>query len=251
MTLSVTSGNEVTPYLMEWAPFNASIDIPNLAIFLAMAGLAFVSGFRLSPAKSLFALAMLYMFLAHSRFAYLFFAIVPVIVAPDIARQFPSLSIEQWQRQALDSLESQLARTYRLVAVALGGILMCCIALVCTVLPVQRDPSLAVEEALGFARANSLRGHVLNTYNLGGSLILEGTPTYIDGRSDQLFQSGFFLRDMASMQSPQILAKVLAQYDIQWTLLRPADGRIKMLDATTGWKRVYEDQYAIIHAKQP
>jgi hypothetical protein len=47
----------------------------------------------------------------------------------------------------------------------------------------------------------------------------------------------------------QVLANILDRYAITWTLLRPSDGATSTLDHMPGWRRVYTDQFAVIHVR--
>ena len=91
---------------------------------------------------------------------------------------------------------------------------------------------------------------MLNEYNFGGALIFSGEPTFIDGRADRLFQNGFMPRIANSMRldGADILGQQIADYDIGWTILKPSDGRVVHLDAMPGWQRIYEDEFAVVHA---
>ena len=91
----------------------------------------------------------------------------------------------------------------------------------------------------------------MNWYGFGGPLIFHGIPTYVDGRTDQLFLGGFSTNDN-TMRRPggeKLLLEALGRYDIQWTLLPPDDARVHMLDQLTDWKKAYADEFAVIHVR--
>ena len=60
-------------------------------MLLAVFGLL-VAPLRIGWAKALFVLFTLHIYLIHLRFIYLFFLLVPLVIAHDIAQQYPSLS---------------------------------------------------------------------------------------------------------------------------------------------------------------
>ena len=89
----------------------------------------------------------------------------------------------------------------------------------------------------------------MNYYDFGGPLIFNDIPTFVDGRAEQLFL-GEFSKDAATdPTSADDLVKILDKYKIQWTLLPPADPRMKFLDKLPGWNRAYADKYAVIHQR--
>ncbi|TGV96043.1 hypothetical protein EN788_58015, partial [Mesorhizobium sp. M2D.F.Ca.ET.145.01.1.1] len=96
--------------------------------------------------------------------------------------------------------------------------------------------------------AHHLSGNVMNSYNFGGTLIFHDIKTYIDGRTDQLFQDGFTKTDEATGQTggKPLLAAQLKKYAISWALLTADDTRIPFFDEL-GWKRAYADDYAVIY----
>ena len=95
-TLTVAYGNEAVPYIAEWQPFNAADDpVGEAALLIVMFGLL-VSRLRIGWAKALFFVVTLHLFFTHIRFMYLFFLLVPIILAADIAQQYPGLSVRKW-----------------------------------------------------------------------------------------------------------------------------------------------------------
>ena len=114
----------------------------------------------------------------------------------------------------------------------------------------QPDPEVAAPGAIAYAKSHGLDGNVLNSYNLGGALILNGIKTYIDGRTDQLFLGGFTLADDATKKGKG-LDEILARHDISWAILATKDLRIPMFDAKPGWKRVFSDADASIYVRIP
>jgi hypothetical protein len=46
-----------------------------------------------------------------------------------------------------------------------------------------------------------------------------------------------------------IQSSLLQQYAINWTLLDPSDGRVALLDHLPGWRRVFNDNIAVVHVR--
>lgn len=91
---------------------------------------------------------------------------------------------------------------------------------------------------------------MLNHYNFGGPLIFHDIPTFVDGRTDQLFLDSFG-KDMQDGRTDQaVLARTLDSYDIRWTIFPPDDPRLKMLQGMPGWKQVFADKYAVVYQRE-
>jgi hypothetical protein len=251
MTFAVTTANEATPLLEEWLPFNPATQTASLAALLIWIGTSLLAGVRLSWSKAALCLGLTYLFLAHARFGSLLFTIAPVIMAKELARAQPAVSLASWKHRAMDGSEALLARHFMPFCAALGIGLIAIVAALATRMPAARPPELAITNAIRFAKEHDLKGPVMNFYNLGGALIQNGIPTFIDGRSDQLFQNGFFLNDQKTMHPDggQAFADALSKYKITWTIFPPDDPRNTRLDSMPEWQRVYADDVAVIHSK--
>jgi hypothetical protein len=251
MTFTVVGPNEALSFIEEWQPFNAPERYIHEAALLAMVFALLVSGVRFTFAKSLFIVLILHMFLVHIRFSYVLFPLLPVVIASDIVVQFPKLSAAFWRSEDRDPFERALARAFKLsvaTAVIAATIISVLFLRVLTVKPVD---DVAARGAIAYAMEHKLSGNVLNSGNFGGPLIFHGIPTYIDGRTDQLFLGGFITGD-EKMQKPggeKLFLEALENFEIQWTLLMPADARILILDGLNGWRRAYSDEFAVIHIR--
>ena len=221
------------------------------AALLLLAFALLVSRFRVSFAKAAFLMFILHMFLLHIRFCYVFFPLLPLVIAADIAKQFPALSAETWKAQSRDPIERGLAAVFRpfvgAAFLAFGGVFF----VLLKILTVAPDGHVSATAAISYAKDHKLSGNVLNWYNFGGALIFNGIPTYIDGRADQLFLGGFTVNDdkMRQPGGKRLLLEALTRYDIQWTLLPPEDARVLFLDELPDWKRAYADEFAVIHVR--
>jgi hypothetical protein len=87
----------------------------------------------------------------------------------------------------------------------------------------------------------------MNYYGFGGPLIFNGIPTFIDGRTEQLFLGDFMTQFATGPRDEAALSKAIAQYDVRWTIMPPGDARVALLDKMPGWHRVYADKFAVIH----
>ncbi|HEY1902837.1 MAG TPA: hypothetical protein VGG56_10420 [Terracidiphilus sp.] len=106
-------------------------------------------------------------------------------------------------------------------------------------------------KALEFARANHLRGPMLNDHGYGGYLLWAAPeyPVFLDGRTD-VFEWTGVLREFgnwATLQSdPNAL---LEKYKIGFCLLDRTSPMARVLPLLPGWKLVYSDNNAVIIAR--
>ena len=92
-------------------------------------------------------------------------------------------------------------------------------------------------------------GNVFNSYNFGGYLIFEGVPTFIDGRSDQLFLGGFFSKLESAMKAEDGSAffDLLKRYDVTWALVEPDGDAARHFAHAANWRRIYADPIALVY----
>ncbi|CAN7430014.1 hypothetical protein [Bosea sp. LjRoot237] len=250
-TFTVAGANEAVPLITEWRPFNASATPLNEAALLLMLLGLLVSGLRIGLARALFVLFALHLYLAHERFVYVFFLLVPVVLAVQVAEQFPALSIRTWMTEQRDGLERFLLGHYRL-AFGVSVALVMGTGVVLTRGPaIEPSQKTSAKDALAFAAQRGLSGPVLNSYEFGGTLIFHGVKTFIDGRTDQLFLNGFTQADDATGRSAgkPLLQTQLRKYGVDWALLSAGDNRIPFFEELPGWTRAYSDRYAVIYTR--
>ena len=83
-----------------------------------------VTGFRLGFAKALLIVLLLHLFLTHIRFTFFLFPVLAILVAPELARQFPKLSADDWRAQPRDALEHKVITSFRPVFAAFAAVLL-------------------------------------------------------------------------------------------------------------------------------
>jgi hypothetical protein len=184
------------------------------------------------------------------RFIYLFFLLVPIVLAVEVAQQYPALSAGKWAQEKRDGFERLFARRYSQVCGGIAVLLVVASAVFIAAYQVVPSQKTSAKDALAFAETHNLSGNLLNSYNFGGTLIFHDIKTYIDGRTDQLFLNGFTKTDEQTGHSDgkPILEAQLEKYAIDWALLSANDSRIPFFDEL-GWKRAYADDYAVIYTR--
>jgi hypothetical protein len=248
VTLRIFSLGDALPMISEWKPPNFQQQPMEELILLVALYLALSRGLKLPLIRLLVVIGLTHLFLRYVRNAELLAMLAPLVIAPVLARQWPSLrpTIETTGR--LSALAQPAGRG--LVAVCLGLAVLLAAGLVH--FDVVKPPeSTTPAAALKFVREAGLKGRVFNHYGYGGYLIESGIPTFIDGRGE-LFGGDFIKRyvDAAYLRgeaSP--LEAVLDQYEIDWTFLAKNMPANKLLAHLAGWHLAYSDDEATIFVR--
>ncbi len=250
-TVSVAQ-SELTPYISEWTAFSAQQFIFAEFALLAILGVFAVTRLHLDLVTAAFLCLLTHMYLQYARFVYLFFTIAPVLIAYAASKQFPVISFEKWAEKAGDSaIERAFARyapvlTGAVVILWAAGLVIA--SSIANFAPTKTYPAAAIQAARDYGAT----GNVINYYNFGGALIFERTPTFVDGRAERLFQGGFAdkIAKTRAIGGEKTLSDLIEEYDIEWSLYPPGDGRVTVLDNMPGWKRIYEDELAVVHVRK-
>ena len=236
---------------VEWQSPNFQEFQPLEFWLLGAVALGFSCGFKIPVSRLLLLVGLLHMALVHGRHADLVGLVLPLAVAaslgPQIAakvRSDPPSALAQ----ALARLALPVTRAGA-VAAALIALLLCAPLLLRGV----KGPEDSVTPAYALAEAQrlGLAGPVFNSEGFGGYLVFRGIKTYIDGRIEMYGDA--FLRNYIVAQSGngEDLKTLLNANHIAWTLLRPGEGAVGLLDHLAGWHRIYADPYAVIHVRDP
>jgi hypothetical protein len=87
-----------------------------------------------------------------------------------------------------------------------------------------------------------LHGNIYNAYDFGGYLIFRGLPTFIDGRTDQLFGNGFMTENRTIVaERPREFIGYLEKYRISIGLVPPNSMEAQEFRASADWMGVYSD----------
>jgi hypothetical protein len=223
--------------IIEWRPQDFShLAGYEIVLLSAFAG-ALVCGVRLPLLRVLMLLGLVHLSLAQVRHTELLGLIAPLLLARPLTEQFRSLATTRF-----DKAPSWPSPAPLLVALAivLGAALRPDIAPLRAITP---------EKAV---RAADLRaaGPVLNEYAFGGYLDFVGIAPFIDGRGE-LYGGPYLLRyrHALDLQNVGDLDRLLDEYKIRTTLLRPQTPAVALLDRMPGWRRIYSDEIAVVHQR--
>ncbi len=155
----------------------------------------------------------------------------------------------------LETVKRPTRRMVRLNAVLVTLLVLGSLAKVALVL----DRELVAEsqamflpvEATEFPKNSSLAGPLFNSYNFGGYLIyhLPDEPVFVDGRTD-LYGDQFLQRQLQTAFGSEGWRETLDEYGIQLVMMEPVSGLTRQLRAEPGWTLEYEDEQAVIFARE-
>jgi hypothetical protein len=246
-TYQVFGGNEALKYIIEWQPLNFARDQYVGLLILSALFASLLSGVKLPFVRCALVLGLLYQALLHVRFVALAAIVVPVLVAGPLSRQFPYLG-KTGPDPALAALLAvagkPILRLFVMIALAAG-------AAASALLPERTlPPAIAPVAAVDYLGARAKEGKIYNDYLFGGYLIFRGIPTFIDGRSDQLFAGGFLGDLYRTLDgSARDFRALLDRHDIRFALVRPNTRDAHVLDEGEGWRKLYADDAAILYER--
>jgi hypothetical protein len=254
VTFRIFNLGEALGMISEWRSPNFQ-DLPQQELVLLIALYFCLSrGVKLPLIRLLIVLGLVHLFLRYVRNAELLAMLAPLIVAPVLARQWPTLrpgaepATASLLRQRLAALghpagRSALALCLVLGAVYAGGLIRFA--------GIRPPDAILPEAALDFIRDAELKGNVFNHYGFGGFLIHAGIKTFIDGRGE-LYGGDFIKRyvKIVGLKDDQPLEQTLDEFRIDWTLLLKDQPANAVLAHLPNWKRAYSDDTATIYVRQ-
>jgi hypothetical protein len=234
------SGREALAYVDEWRPIEFELrGVIGMVMVLALLG-----GLALQPLRNIVRIALVlilgWMMIRHVRFGLLFaFTAVPIAMSAIMAGP-----LARWIGPERSS-PGRARPTIALMLAAMATISALWLASTVTISP-RTTPAAALDAAhkLGLTRLK-----VFNTYGFGGYLISKGVPTFIDGRTDQLFLDGF-VHTYVRTKSPEGLAEFgvhLERHDVGWALVQSDSGHEQNL-ISLGWTILHRDTVATVLA---
>ena len=245
-TYLLFGGNEALRLINEWAPFNFGEE-PVLGKILMLALFASLYfGVKLPLFRAALTVFLIYMTLTHMRILSVLAIVVPILMATPLAQQFPYLS--DGKGQELSKFVAIATRPISLIMITL-----CAIAILWHEMPTNPHPrnSVAPVSAVDYIEANQKHAKIFNEYLFGGYLIFRGIPTFIDGRTDQLFGGGFFKNMHAAMNGPKSeFVQLLDKYDITVALLVPKSRAAYRLAESDTWHLAYSDDDALVYERK-
>ncbi len=138
-------------------------------------------------------------------------------------------------------------------------------ALLLQVMSPLPSPSLGLtpahfpERGVAFIRnqapATRLRGHLIHEFAFGGFLIFHLWPqvrAYVDGRTDLVYPAAFVARHAAALANPDVFAREVERWDLQWVWLDNAPFRSTrvFLDRDPRWALVHVSRRSLVYVRR-
>ena len=246
-TYQVFGGNEALKWINEWQPLNFANDwyAGSLILVALFAGL--LCGVKLPFIRCVLVVGMIYQGLVHVRFVALAAIMIPILIAGPLSRQFGYIS-----KAEPDPILAVLMNIVGRPSLRLLAVFLAVVGISASALVPERNlpPEMAPAAAVDYLGARAKEGKIYNDYLFGGYLIFRGIPTFIDGRSDQLFGGGFLGQLYRTLDGPTHgFRELLDKHDIRFALVRPKTRDAYALDEGEGWRRLYADDTAILYER--
>jgi hypothetical protein len=253
VTFRIFNLGDALGLISEWRSPNFQ-DLPQQEVMLLIAVYFCLSrGVKLPFVRLLIVLGLLHLFLMYVRNAELLAMLAPLVIAPVLARQWPSLRpdagppAKSLLRQRLVALGRPAGRNAVALFLILGGVYAGSLIRYAGIRP---PDAIVPTAALEFIREADLQGNVFNHYGFGGFLIHAGIKTFIDGRGE-LYGGDFITRyvKIVSAKDDKPLEDTLDEFNIDWTLLLKDQAANAVLAHLPNWKRAYSDDTATIYVR--
>lgn len=243
---------QFTNSIVEWAPAGGYSLLPIEYWIMLLLAIGLMGYLRLPVVRLLLLFGFIHESLAHVRYISILGLVTPLLIAKSfgdlyrVRRGFKKNDINYF-----NVLGRGINKNHRFFLLGCAGIL--CLLLLIMGKDYQKNilnPITAPEAALDFAQQIGLQGKVLNYYNMGGYLIYKKVPVFIDGRADLYGSSKldeYF--SILKVENESNIIKVLRDHEISWTIFPPSEKMVLFLNGRSDWKKVYEDQYAVIHVR--
>ena len=222
--------------ITEWRPSSLSQDPLFFAMTAAAVLLLLVKRPRISIARLLLIAFMFYLALTHARHQALFGLVSLLLVARSLGEP----------REPADSAP---AERLALIAAVVFPFLVTCVARLAIPIP-HRDSPVYPGRAIAAVPRELKAQPVLNAYDFGGALILDGIAPFIDGRSDMYGDEFVAAAHRIELGDRQLFDAAVRRWNIRWTILHPDEKLVAVLDSEPSWRRAYADKYAVIYVRR-
>jgi hypothetical protein len=220
----------------EWSPMVPARQVPFVIAMLAGVFALVRTRARVRLLPLLLLLLLVWMAFSQVRQVLLFGVLAPLLIAQPLGEALgrPLPAPPAWGRAAV------LAALP--LALVVAGLRLAW--------PVRlADGPTAPIAALDHVPAEVRMKPVFDAYAFGGYLILQGVRPYIDSRAEVYGDA--FRADYLRMVDGDAcrIGRELQARGIGWTLLEPDQPMAAVLDRAPGWRRLYADRFAVVHAR--
>lgn len=231
------SSMKTLPLISEWRPSSLSKD----PLFFAMTALAAVAVLvrrpRIPLPRLLLIAALFYLALTHARHQALFGIVSLLLVSSSL------------RKDGTQGREATPAQSAYPATVIIALLLAVSVIRLSVVIP-HSDSPVYPGKAIASVPAPLRSQPVLNAYDFGGALILNGIAPFIDGRADMYGDEHTANAHAIERGDARRVAAAVQRWNIRWAILHPTEGLVAVLDRSPGWRRIYADEYAVVYARR-
>ena len=243
---SILGLGELLSLIMEWMPANFASFTAFEGALLGLIAFGYYRGLVLSAPRIFLILFLTWSALTHVRSIEAFAFLVPLVLAKPLGEMFP--------RQPADATGGD--RWSAGYVTAAGALMIVAASWTSTSLYMRQHRFTFTMTHTPVAAVDLLEQRkaqrIFNAYQFGGYLISRDIPVFIDGRAElygEKFVMDFF--KATEGKKPELLPRLLDAYKIDATLLGADAPGPQILDQLKGWKRIYADDIAVIHVRDP
>ncbi|MGL4240564.1 MAG: hypothetical protein ACRCTI_05565 [Beijerinckiaceae bacterium] len=247
INIEMMRGNEGVPLINEWAP-HPLLDVTTFRVVIPALFIAYLfdRNWRMNLGRILLGGFFLYLTLKHVRFVMVLAVVTPIICRDTASAAISALLKRLNLFQGHDPLRDPRWR----MPIAIG----CTAAFAASLVGTEsaRPPETAAPVAALASVPLELRAQpVYNSYDYGGFLVLNGIPTFIDGRTDQLFIKNFMARFHGYLKNGDNKAFLafIESYKPRWALVQAGKDDGKALEQSPDWKEIYADSEAKVFVR--
>jgi hypothetical protein len=246
INIDMARGNESVPFIGEWDPHPIlSLSGINLLLPMFFVATLVIGGVR-NAARIGLGLFMAYLTWKHQRFIMMLAVVAPMITCHTVGRLFVGLAerLKVFQRQ--DPLRDPKWRVPMMLTCAAIALALP-FAAERSALPAISAPQDALNSVPPEIRATP----VYNSYRFGGFLVLNRVPTFIDGRTDQLFVDNFIGRIFNYMKdddATRFMAFIEAR-GVRWAIVHKEFPETRFLEQAPGWRETFSDGHSKVFVR--
>ena len=241
---------QFTSNILEWTPASGYNLLPIEYWLMLLLVMGLTGYLKIPVVRLLLILGFIHESLAHVRFISILGLVIPLLIAkPFSDLYYKNRGIEE---NNIDQVIIRGSHNKRSLIALLFTCFVCLVPIM-VAKEYQKNhlnSNIAPDAAINFSKQVGLTGNVLNYYNMGGYLIYRNIPVFIDGRADLYGQSKleeYF--SIVNVKNISNLKKILKDHQISWTIFPPNEKIVFFLDGEAHWKKVFEDQHAVIHVR--
>lgn len=244
---------QIMLYFKDWRPPALQHLQPLDFWLIAVVGAAFAGRVRLSLARAAVVFGLLYMALEHFRHVALLGMISPFFLASPVAAGWRSSHAGN-DDNALDRWFRALSRPARHASVWMTLPVACAAAVIALHAGAPRPAVpgiLAPRPALDAILSKVPRPRIFNDVNFGDYLIFRGVPVFVDARAG-MYGEAFLKKtfDAVAAAPDGDIQALLTKYRINAILLWPGLSVVPLINRMPGWRRVYEDRWAVAYVRR-